>query len=1325
TSMATPHVAGAVALMLEAHPNANPNQVKTNLMANAKDVGLPTNVQGAGLVDLVEATNNWYDDKAIIFPTLTDNDLLYLTPGETFSGYFECITGSDSLVSPFIMVYGVWTFHVRIDYMAMMKELKRIRLEGHENGYHLFIPFKVKISKNTPVGIQLSRSIKVYLLNYREKDWNEDKYNSYWSHRMYRRCRRIFSINMDLKVEIVSPEDDAGKGFDAGDTFLSATKVKLGNYSATARDIDFYKLKLRAGYTYKFVLTGMDGYRDYDLALYNKTGHLVSQPLWYGGPTPEEIIIDIDTTCWYYLRVDPYSVLYLDPWYNQDTTGPYELLMYKRTTSDGGNGDTGTEIEFIGVSTWGIDMDSDSFNDYLGINITLDVISPGLIDAYAFFSLDKGDDHTKTAYGMAYTEMVELTTTGIQNITMFLDGTLIADQAFIGSHVLFELFMGDPSTFTILLDIFDVHTTQVYDSADFGPAHLHYRGLSFNSIDEDEDGVADWLEVVVTVEVLRELGGGSYFTATLYHPNGNFFWSLEEIYLDLSTSGEQSLSFWFNPSDFVTASSGLLDLELVVIYSWDHPLTTYTMHFGAFPYTLITLDTFTIDLADYTGGSQGELSFIKAVYDFGYDFDGDSKYDYLVLKVSFHIGTAGYYALEIATWFWSIPDQQLIFDFGQYPEIYWYEPGDYDEYILISGELINGFGVDGPYLSLFIWLEMFEYDPYWGDIYYIGDADYVQNYITAPYSADDFDTAGVILTGMSSQYIDTDDDGLDDSFDLILEVDVSYPGVFSFDLTFFSYPIDTLLSFGHYFDFYFDSAGSFELHVPISGRDIYRMEYSGYLELQQIDVWNYNDYTHVFFGMQNGRIEVDYEQMPGAAPPATIFSVDDYRPANLILNMDVYGGADYSDWVGYFNEYFTVLDPGYYTVTITIPAALILSRVYTDNTNFELWIFLFDEFYYFLDSMYPVYTDYYDLLMFETAYQITYLGDWGEDTNGNGFYESLIIEVRATIDAPGDYNVEMEISTPDYSWIAGYVEFIYADSPGEYIVTFRLPAKEILDFVTASETYFQLVFYLYDDAWNFLAQDGPVYTDWYLLSSFELKGSILSWVDYGVDSNENGLFEQINVEITVEIGFVDVYLLYMGVYAYSSVSGWYDIHISDASEYIEATTPGYYTLTFVIHAGSILGNAIEDTDFLLIIDLWDSNYDLIDFVDAYSQFYNLAVFEIPWAYSYWYETYDSNEDQTNDGVELGVDFWFSTLDGLVVDVSIGVYYWDAGISEYVMVDELIDGFIVDITTSTDYSVHFDWTNTYLAGDYAFSINVWFDGDYTIYDYFWVYELGLG
>jgi len=67
TSMATPHVAGAAAALLQRHPDWTGDQLKTALVGTAHDIGYTSYEQGAGRLDLGRAiTQQVFDDTASI-----------------------------------------------------------------------------------------------------------------------------------------------------------------------------------------------------------------------------------------------------------------------------------------------------------------------------------------------------------------------------------------------------------------------------------------------------------------------------------------------------------------------------------------------------------------------------------------------------------------------------------------------------------------------------------------------------------------------------------------------------------------------------------------------------------------------------------------------------------------------------------------------------------------------------------------------------------------------------------------------------------------------------------------------------------------------------------------------------------------------------------------------------------------------------------------------------------------------------------------------------------------------------------------------------------
>lgn len=64
TSMSAPHVAGAVALLMQSHPEWSPEQIKSALSNTAVDINQGPNTQGSGRIDVLKA----YNTSSLTFP---------------------------------------------------------------------------------------------------------------------------------------------------------------------------------------------------------------------------------------------------------------------------------------------------------------------------------------------------------------------------------------------------------------------------------------------------------------------------------------------------------------------------------------------------------------------------------------------------------------------------------------------------------------------------------------------------------------------------------------------------------------------------------------------------------------------------------------------------------------------------------------------------------------------------------------------------------------------------------------------------------------------------------------------------------------------------------------------------------------------------------------------------------------------------------------------------------------------------------------------------------------------------------------------------------
>lgn len=90
TSMATPHVAGAVALIKQKHPDWTPEEIKMDLISTTQDLKYENYIQGRGLIDTLNAINSRKLLVADVYVMQRENkilDILGTAKGDGFQNY--------------------------------------------------------------------------------------------------------------------------------------------------------------------------------------------------------------------------------------------------------------------------------------------------------------------------------------------------------------------------------------------------------------------------------------------------------------------------------------------------------------------------------------------------------------------------------------------------------------------------------------------------------------------------------------------------------------------------------------------------------------------------------------------------------------------------------------------------------------------------------------------------------------------------------------------------------------------------------------------------------------------------------------------------------------------------------------------------------------------------------------------------------------------------------------------------------------------------------------------------------------------------------------
>jgi hypothetical protein len=226
--------------------------------------------------------------------------------------------------------------------------------------------------------------------------------------------------------------------------------------------------------------------------------------------------------------------------------------------------------------------------------------------------------------------------------------------------------------------------------------------------------------------------------------------------------------------------------------------------------------------------------------------------------------------------------------------------------------------------------------------------------------------------------------------------------------------------------------------------------------------------------------------------------------------------------------------------------------------------------------------------------------DAGVDTNGNTFYDWLVVYASVYILVEGDYEVYGYLYAPSATYVTYSSNSTYLYE-GDQIVELWFDGSDIFD--SGESGSFDVEMYVEYD-WD--TQDYDLYTtSVYSYDEFEPPGAYFSppHDDWGEDSDLNGLYDDLVIEVSLNATIEGTYYLYG--YLYNS-----------GGEYLVYTSTSVYllvgeNLAYLYFPGEYIYGGHADGPFRASMDLYDASWDYVDWDQHYTDAYGYDEFEAP------------------------------------------------------------------------------------------------------------------
>jgi len=900
------------------------------------------------------------------------------------------------------------------------------------------------------------------------------------------------------------------------------------------------------------------------------------------------------------------------------------------------------------ITDLGVDSDGDLRFDYLevGIQINVTIANTYQIEVYSL-----RDAYWNYAY--VWESESSYFDVGVHLLNVAIYGPTIRAYGFNLSYVSY-MSLRDENGFS-LDDLNSVPLSREYSYTEFDVPDAVLTGAVYDrGVDTDGDSTFNYLEVVVEINV-TEPGDYQVGVSGLRDSELNYISVGDNVWRHFS-DGTHTVNFSLNGAVIYSSN---LNPRLVNYISLQDENYNYL---GRLDDVLLSQEYL------YNEFEHPTATLTDVIIDEGVDSDGDGSFDYLKIGVEVNVTEAGEYRVYVS----GLRDAELnhINDYDS--KLTYLDEGLKIVNVSLWGPTIYVSGRD-PRLVSSINLQ----DENWN---YLGSASNIP--LSRKYLHTEFDAPGAHLTGViSDKGTDSDGDDLFNYLEVGVEVNVTEAGFYRVRV---SHLEDVHLSEIYVSDYQrvYLIEGTHTINLTLNGLQIYTSDlnpaFISHIYLQDEDYRDIGSLNRITLSREYSYTEFD---PPKAVLTGTIYDwgldldsdgTYDYLQIGVEINVsdsgnyhvEVSGLQDSSfNHIGVWDSASGYFDPGVHVLNVSLYGptihGLALNPMYISS------VYLYDDYYSELNNV-PLSQEYsYTDFDLPGAILTEVFSDYGVDTDGDGQFNYLTVEVEINVTEAGNYRIHMfglldsnhnSLDVYDYEWM-------YLDL-GVQVVHFSVDGLRIhlagfnpryVDYVSLrdeSDRYLSTL----DDAW--LSRE-------YSYKEFEAPGAVFTNViyDQGVDTDSDGFFNYLQVgvelnvteagtyEVSVE-GLRDTYGNWIGVYGY-------------VREYLE---DGIQVLNVSL-SGLTIYLSEHDPKYINYVSLIDQNYNELD-----------KLSDVPLSREYSHEELDPPGAVLtgvifDQGIDTDSD---GTYDYLQIGVQVNVT--DPG-NYYVHIDNLLDS-------------NFDYINVY-------------------------------